>query len=73
MLPLLILPALFGWWLIWGASTGWAAILTLATFALCYIVIGAAVYWTGILVYGWTHEEAWREAVTWHRHERVDL
>lgn len=69
MLPLLTL-ALFGWWLVWGQPTKWAAVLTLATLALCYIVMGAAVYWTGILVYGWTHEEALREAVTWHLHDK---
>ena len=72
-MTLFLLALLWLWWRLWGATTGWAAILTLATLALCYITIGAAVYWTGILVYGWTNEEALREAVTWHRHERVDL
>lgn len=69
-MTLLLLALLWLWWRLWGATPGWAAILTLATLALCYITIGAAVYWTGVLVYGWTHDEALAEAIRWHLHDK---
>lgn len=65
---LFLLCFLWAGWTAWTGSMGLGVVLTLATLALCYTLLGLAVYWTGLLVYGWTHDEALREAVRWHLH-----
>lgn len=70
----LIVPMfLLAGWYLWADSVRLAVVLTLATLALAYLLLALAVYWTETLVYGRTHHEAVREAVTWPRHSTPEV